>query len=243
MENVPPRLVRAQRRCVERYLPKRVPFRQLLTNERHGRAIDQLIESRRGCPADFVHVWLDVDAIPLHHAALPYLISRAQAGVLIGCIQRSNHIANGQHVYAAPSVLAFTERTFEQLGRPSFLETARGDVGEELTFGAEANNVAVELLRPQSVLGSRRWALDGSQEPQYGNGTVFGGAPGSNQEAWFYHQYELRVPAQQPLFLAVCEAVMSGTPVQPSVWQAALPERALWPWYDRAWRWLKRKPK
>lgn len=205
MGNLPRWVIDAQDAVVRRFLPRHdddVVWTQLHTHARHGEALDAFIKASDA----EIFVIFDIDAIPLSEAAIAYLINRAKSGVLAGIIQRSNHIDNNRHVYVAPSVMAFSRDTFLRIGEPSFLETDRGDVGEELTYLADAAGVAVELLRPHKVLGPKQWALDGSDEPQYGNATVYAvdGQPA------FYHQFQIRLAAQQPRFVAACRATLAG---------------------------------
>lgn len=204
MSNLPRWVIDAQDQVVCRFLPRdhHVVWTQLHAQGRHGEALDAFIKSS---DAD-IFVIFDIDAIPLSETAIPYLIHRAQHGALVGIIQRSNHIENGRHVYVAPSVMAFSRDTYQRIGQPSFLETDRGDVGEELTYLAEAGGIEVERLRPHEVLSAKQWALDGSDEPQYGNATVYA----VDAQPAFYHQFQIRLAAQQPRFVAACRATFAG---------------------------------
>lgn len=198
--NIPGEIVVAQREVVDRFRPGNMDFVQLQADSGHAEAIDWFLADSR-----YDHyVLLDIDALPLTSMIIPYLLSRTAAGAVIGNIQRSNHIDNGRHVFAAPSFMALSRRLWLELGRPSFCATAHGDVAEEVTFRAEAVGVPLELLRPVRSLCEPLWALDGDDQPRYGMGTFFG-LDGFEVS---YHNYQIRIPDAQQLFLDVCKAVL-----------------------------------
>lgn len=198
--NIAEEVVAAQREVVNRFRPSDVDYVMLQSEAGHAEAIDWFLADSR-----YDHyVLLDIDAIPLTSMIIPYLLSRAAAGTVIGNIQRSNHIDNGRHVFAAPSFMALSKNIWWGLGRPSFCATARGDVAEEVSFRAEAMGVPLEMLRPLRSLGEPMWALDGDDQPRYGIGTFFG----LDGFEISYHNYQIRDPQSQQLFLDVCKAVL-----------------------------------
>lgn len=199
-DNIPAELVAAQAEIVNRMRPDSCDFVQVKAGAEHGAVIDWFL---RDSDCDN-YVLLDIDAIPLNQLIVPYMLHKAATGTIVGNIQRSNHLENGRHVFAAPSFMAFSRARWTELGRPSFLPTARGDVAEEVTFAAEARGVPLELFRPHRVLGDKCWALDGSDQPQYGVGTFFhcGGVEVS------FHNFQIRFAQSQALFLDVCRAVL-----------------------------------
>jgi hypothetical protein len=159
---------------------------------------------------------LDIDAIPLSERAIDYYFEAAYAGRLIGNAQRTNHLDNGKHVFAAPSAACISAETYDKIGRPSAYETERSDVLEEYTFAAEQHGVSVDLVMPLRYNESPKryewegnqppyWAL-GDNMPVYGMGTTYGDELGD----LFYHQFQIRMEGQQEKFWKICESILSG---------------------------------
>lgn len=203
-DNIPQDIVAAQNEVVNRYRPADCDFVLMKGGAGHGEAIDWFLSDSRYDN----YFLLDIDAIPLHSLIFPYMLYKAALGYVVGNIQRSNHLENGRHVFAAPSFMALSRPVWWGMGRPSFKTTQRADVAEEVTFRAEAQGVPVELFRPSRVLGEKQWALDSADEPQYGVGTFFGheGVEVS------YHNFQIRMPPAHALFLDVCKAVLNRAP-------------------------------
>lgn len=155
---------------------------------------------------------LDIDCIPLSTEALEYTLDRAEQGVLVGNVQRSNHIENNKHTYPAPSCVALTRETFEKLGKPSFRVTNRGDIGEELAYIAEQKGVEIEMFMPGKHediphwnTGERKlWDLADGQ-PQFGIGTTF---VDKNGKEMFYHLFQSRLNVFNDLFFLKCASIL-----------------------------------
>jgi hypothetical protein len=177
----------------------RVSFHQSLIFFSHAQACDEFI---RDTSYD-VYVMLDIDAVPLHPEALARVIDEAIAGKLCGIIQRANHRNNDRHLYVGPAVMGVSRATLEKLGFPSFSETPRADVGEEVTYRAQEKGVPLHFFRPCKVLGPKLWPLEGD-EPAFGRGTVYADEHG---KPIFYHNFEIRLPEMYQLFLSVCKHV------------------------------------
>jgi len=152
---------------------------------------------------------LDIDCIPLSTKAIEYTFERAEQGVLIGNIQRSNHIENNKHVYVAPSAMCITKNMFESMNRPSFNYTNKGDVGEELTYIAEKVDMPIEYYMPSSYQclpheRDKPWPLaDGM--PEYGIGTTF---VNKFNEPMFYHLFQSRFNKFSDLFFVKCAEIL-----------------------------------
>lgn len=157
-----------------------------------------------------VVLFLDIDAVPLNDKAIDLYIRKAAEGKLVGNIQRSNHINNNQHVFAAPSAVAISRETYKKIGCPTALETFRSDVAEEWTFEAEENGVPVELYLPlrfdRKPTECDSWALKDGQ-PHYGQGTTFGS---EEDGELFYHNFQIFHPGQQENFWAKCEEILNS---------------------------------
>jgi hypothetical protein len=159
-------------------------------------------------------LFLDIDCIPLSDRAIDYYFDAAYSGNIIGNAQRSNHIQNNQHVFAAPSAICLTAETYKKIGMPSAMETARSDVAEEYTWAAESVGVKVDLVMPLRYDNPpQRYEWEGNQPPYwpladgmpvYGMGTSYGDSEGD----LFYHNFQIRMEGQQEKFLVKCGEVM-----------------------------------
>lgn len=210
MGNIHPDTITKQRAVVEKFNKSKHQHFHLQGDVRPGMFMDavcnQLLIDMKLDPE--VIVFLDVDAVPLNEDALDYLVARAKEGYLVGNAQRSNHINNNKHIFVAPAVLAIRRDIYEKLGRPSFLETPRGDVAEEVTYKAEEQGIPIEYLWPlsfdESPAECPNWPLADGQ-PVYGRWTTFGleGKP------MFLHAFQIFHPGQQQKFWARCEALLN----------------------------------
>lgn len=187
------------------------PYNYTGSDMMHGDALNRLVhmmfyEYRQG--ADCIVV-LDIDCVPLSAEALEYTVMSAYEGRLVGNAQRSNHYDNNQHVYAAPSYMAFTKQTYERAGYPTMNFSHKYDCGELLTVGCERAGVPVELFMPSKYdspneLGELWDLADGM--PKYGIGTEFShrGRPIS------YHLFCSRFNQYNHLFYAKCNQLLKG---------------------------------
>jgi hypothetical protein len=195
MDNIPGDVVRCQRAVLEALTPPEYELRQVLTTRSHGAALDEIMTNA----ANDLVIFLDIDCVPLTKDAIPALATTAHDGALAGCVQRANHIANGAHVYIGAFCMAVSRPIWEQIGRPSFEPTWRGDVGEELTYRCEETGVPVVMLWPSRV-EEPHWDL--TEGRRFGVNTEY--------EAAFLHTFNIRSPHYQPQFLQRCHAILSG---------------------------------
>lgn len=162
-----------------------------------------------------VILMFDIDCIPLNSDVLQYMFDKAMKGFIIGNIQRSNHIDNGEHVYVAPSAICISKDIYEMLGRPSFGPTKRSDIGEELCYIAEEKNIPLETFLPKH---SQEFPLNEKGQPQdlwnlkenmpkYGIGTTFVNL--ENKEMT-YHLFQSRVHKFNQLFFDKCINVLTS---------------------------------
>jgi hypothetical protein len=188
----------------------------------NGVAVDKFIEATGGrdVPQGSAHdavLILDIDAIPLNERAIQKFFDAAYAGKLIGNAQRSNHLDNGQHLFAASSCACLTLGTFVSIGRPSAYENPpRSDVLEEYTWAAEEKGVEVELLLPKRYERPPvRFEWEGGDQPdywqlkdgmpKYGVGTTFGDEEGD----LFYHQFQIAFGDHQEMFQNKCREILN----------------------------------
>jgi hypothetical protein len=153
-------------------------------------------------------MFMDIDAIPLSSYAIEYTLQKAHRGHLIGNIQRSNHIQNDQHVFVAPSFMAMQLNYWAWAGQPSFSETARGDVAEEVTYAWEEKGWPMQMFMPtgfeQAPLEAPHWNLkDGMRV--YGCGTTFA----LGQTDISYHAFQIRTGNMVERFLTKCEQIIA----------------------------------
>lgn len=192
----------------------------------HGETMDAIWNSELTKKVDHL-MFLDIDAIPLNSFALPTFFDRAAAGVLIGNAQRSNHLENDQHMFAAPSAVCMSVETYNIIGRPSAIPNYRGDVGEQYTYAAEESKVDFNLLWPISYdrpVARMAWERDKSPTwkladgyGEYGVGTIFGhrddmvtGSPPYAEPVFplIWHSFQSFHPGNQEAFWAKCEEVL-----------------------------------
>jgi hypothetical protein len=220
MKNIDERTVRFQTQVVQKFNKSKIAHYPVLTDAPPGYTMDKLVDMLEEKGHDAI-MFLDIDCVPVNNVALDYFFQQAYAGKVIGDAQRSNHIENDQHVFAAPHNVTFTIETYRKCGNPSFLPNYRGDVAEELTFAAEENNIPVEIVMPLRYDSPpikfdwekdqrKYWALaDGM--PGYGIGTTFGHTDetGATQDL-FWHNYQIFHPGQQERFWRKCEELLNG---------------------------------
>jgi hypothetical protein len=206
MANVNPSVKQAQFRVMNKICTE-IPFHQILTTKPHGETLDNLARSCMGKGYDTV-MFMDIDAIPLSTYAIEYTLQKAQRGHLIGNIQRSNHIQNDQHLFVAPSFMAMQLNYWTWAGQPSFSETDRGDVAEEVTYAWEEKGWPMQMFMPtgfeQAPLEAPHWNLKDGM-PVYGCGTTF--AIGMTDIS--YHAFQIRTGNMVERFLSKCDKILA----------------------------------
>lgn len=198
MDNVGQPVVDAQRRVVEKFLPADWEFVQYRWSGMYSHPAAMTV-----CVAENkwpLTMFLDIDCIPLSELAFDIIGKRAELGMLVGAVQRANHIRNDCHLYAGPFCVAFANDWYERLGSPTFYETERGDVGEELTYRWRERSKPVYLLWPSSVRNPL-WDLD--------HGRTFG--LGTTYEDLFYHEFCARNTTGG--FTRKCDEIMGAAVV------------------------------
>ena len=215
MKNIDTNMVSLQKKVVEKYNKSNIPFLQVLTDGSHAQTMRKIVELLEQNKYDAV-LFLDIDAVPVSEDAIDYFLEQAYNGKLIGNAQRSNHIDNNQHIFAAPNALAFTLETYHKIGQPSFEPNHRGDVAEELTFKAEESKIPVEVLMPTRYDAAPvkfHWELDqrpywalAEGMPVYGIGTTFG----VDGKEMFWHMYQSFHLGQKERFEKKCKELLDA---------------------------------
>jgi len=196
MANISKQVLDLQRDVVQKFLPKGWKFQQVMYSDSHGHAMQRCTDENK----NEVTIFLDIDCIPLSKEAFKFLFDdrwSCNNGTLIGCAQRANHLENNKHIYVGPFCMAFMNATYEEVGRPTFIETYRGDVGEELTYRWQEKNRPVTFLWPSDVW-KPMWNLMATVE--FGMGTTY--------EDLFYHSFCARSFEGQALFTNECNRIL-----------------------------------
>lgn len=228
MSNINPKTIELQKKVVEKFNKSEVKHYIIHVDVPHALAMDYfwgingyLIDELKNKNVEKMMdhdaiLFLDIDCIPLHEDSVDLYLQQAYNNYLVGNIQRSNHLDNNQHVFAAPSALALTGENFVKIGMPSAYESKRSDVAEEYTWAAEKNQIPLDLYMPMRYDSPpQRYAWEGEQPPYwaladgmpvYGMGTTYG----RDGKDLFYHNFQIRMPGQQERFWQKCEEVLNG---------------------------------
>ena len=168
---------------------------------RHGHWMNQVMETTN---ADVVG-FLDIDCIPLTSGAVNEIVKYvAKNKSIAGCAQATNHIAPMSHIFVAPCCFFIWKPLWVAMGKPTFVETNRSDVCEEVCYTAESLGVRAKALYPtyfEREPEEGAWRLH--NYGLYGVGTVF-----ANK---FYHLYQSRFQTNVDLFIQRCKEVIDGT--------------------------------
>ena len=190
-----------QRKCVEFFLPEGWTFKQVLNSEKdvfedgklvypHAAMLRECVETAEN---DAI-IFLDIDCIPVNKLAFPMLAMGAKDGILTGAIQRANHIQNDEHLYVGPFCMSFSRQKYFEFGAPTFNATARGDIGEELTYRWHERDGMVAYFWPSQV-EKPLWKL--FNDVDFGLGTTY--------ENLFYHFFCIREEKAQSIFVERCK--------------------------------------
>jgi hypothetical protein len=151
MHNINKRTAKLQEKVVDKFNKSKLPHFSLCGQMPHGAFIDFMwytqglkvmnspLEKEEGAAkaakelgeklGQFdVILFLDIDCVPVSDGAIDCYVQQASEGKLIGNAQRSGHIQNNNHMFAAPSAVAISKDSFLKIGTPSAMETTRGDV-------------------------------------------------------------------------------------------------------------------
>lgn len=161
--NLDPELLSHQMAVFDKF---QIPLEQIKTSYSHPAAIDHFIDKE-----DWDQIILfDADCIPINNKAIPIAVETIKNNhKIFAASQKASHIPDSK-IYAAPCFMAFTKKTYQHIGEPSFHATHRGDVAEEITYSCRAHQIAVELLYPTHV-EVPMWDL--TDKIRFGFGTTY----------------------------------------------------------------------
>jgi len=193
MPNISSSVVSAQKECVQKFLPDGWTFTQYRTMRTHAQALDEIIK----LDSAPIVVFLDIDCIPLREESFRFLGENASRGMLAGGVQRANHKSNNAHLYVGPFCMAFAKEDYLRYGSPSFEETARGDIGEEVSYAWEENNAPLCFMWPSQV-DTPLWDL--RDEEKFGLGSTYDGL--------FFHSFCIRDGMMHNYFIKKCKSIL-----------------------------------
>ena len=204
-DNISPRIVELHRQVIERFAPENAHYHVIRTSSHPAamyRFTNSLTRERDGHEFDKL-IWLDIDCIPLCKEAftLPFFHSD-----FWGAAQRANHIVNQQHIYAGPFAMGMRLKAYADMLFPTFAETHRGDVGEELTYAYEEKCGHLPVfLWPSHVEAEPAggyWNLTLRQ--RFGLGTTYA----LDGKDLFYHAFQIRMGDSMKRFESKCLEVL-----------------------------------
>ncbi len=196
-DNTPESQVQAHKKVVNHL---KIPVNYYPENTHHGAWMDRVC---RQSQSDIIG-FFDSDCVPISRDAVMECVKYVQKNkTFIGIAQASNHIPPKSHIYAAPAFFLIHKECWQSIGA-SFLETRRGDVGEEFCYKAEAMGIRYRCLYPSTF---EREPVEGlwplGNYGYYGIGTTF--------ENTVYHLYQGRMGTNLQLFLDRCEEIVNDT--------------------------------
>ena len=149
--------------------------------------------------------FFDADCVPTNREVVDKSIDYVvKNDTFIGIAQCSNHIPPHSHVFAAPAFFFITKNCYEKLNKPTFSETSRSDVAEEVSYIAEQNKLTYRALYPTHY---ERPSTEGVW--RLGNYGSF--AIGTHFQGGVYHLYQGRFQNNVDLFSRRCDEIVNGT--------------------------------
>ena len=196
--NTPEEQIKAHQSVVEHF---DIPINYYQENTPHGVWMNRVVYNSN---SDLI-VFFDSDCVPINKEEVFKCIRFVKkTKTFLGVAQASNHIPPKSHVYAAPAFYIIAKECWNKLGQPSFVETHRSDVGEEISYIAENKGIRYRCLYPSSF---EREPVEGvwplGNYGYYGVGTTF--------ENTVYHLYQGRMGTNLELFLDRCKEIVNGT--------------------------------
>ena len=152
-EVIPNAVVEGQRKVLEKFGEKIIQIKPKVWGG-HAHTIDEYLRNN-----DWDHaIVLDIDCIPLE-----------------------KNVIKDARECASPAFIAFSRKTYEELGKPSFQGSSQWDVGGEFSYRASEKNLSIKLMYPNHVENPKWKFADGSM---FGIGTTY--------ENKVYHHFEGR---------------------------------------------------
>lgn len=193
---------------------EQIPFVDNTNPDRHAIAIENYLTSNN----DWDSVTLfDVDCIPIDRDCIKRAIEIIKDDeTLYGNAQASNVFDINPYKtppFAAPSFLSFTRKFWENSNCKNFKFThypnpdghiTEVDVAEKFTRENEKQGRKIVLAYPTKTIADFTWQYDGSfgyRKFNYGNGTEF--------DSGTFHNFQIRVPDKQIVFVDYCKKLLN----------------------------------
>jgi hypothetical protein len=215
--DLPKEIVELQKKVFNKFNIEleQIAFKDDLNNDRHAIAIEDYLKNNN----DWDSITLfDVDCIPIHKDCVEIakqIIS--DNNTLYGNAQASN-VFDGIDPYktppfVAPSFMSFTKKFWEQSNCKDFRFTnypnpdgfiAQADVGEKFTRENEKQGRRIIIKYPTKCLTPHTWTYKGGfgyDEFGYGDGTEF--------ESGTFHNFQIRIPDKQLIFINYCKNLLN----------------------------------
>lgn len=170
-----------------------------LNGVRHGTWMDEVLKLS---DSDIIG-FFDIDCVPTNKEIIKQAINYCvKNNSFIGIAQASNHIPPSSHIFAAPAFFFITKSCYLSLDCPSFCETNRSDVAQEVSYRAEELSKPYKAIYPKyfekpSTEGV--WKL--GNYGKFGVGTYFNGG--------IYHLYQGRFSNNIELFTKRCDQIIT----------------------------------
>lgn len=161
---------------------------------RHSEFMDNILNNYE---YDY-YIFFDIDCIPLKDNIVEYIINKIQKNSMIGIEQQCNCNSSINHIYAGPACFGISKEFYNELDRPSFKETHRSDVGEELTHICEEKNKNFFLFK-KTFSENNLWKL--GENDYFGHGCIY-------DEDLIYHQFEIF--QNQNKFIKKCLEILNS---------------------------------
>ena len=172
-----------------------ITINQYKGNLRHPQFMDIIINN---IDSDFF-IFFDIDCIPLSKNLVTYIIDKIGFDSIIGIEQQCNSNTSINHIYCGPACFAISKEHYLRLGQPSFNETTRSDVAEELTHISEEMKQKIHFFKKYHS-DNDLWKL--GEDRYFGHGT--------NYEDKVYHQFEIRKQENIEKFLTKCLEIIKN---------------------------------
>lgn len=193
---------------------EQIPFKNNLTADRHADAIQDYLNSEN----DWDTITLfDVDCIPINKDCIKRAINYiSDNNTIYGNAQASNLFDINPFKtppFVAPSFLSFSRKVWEESNCKNFRFThypnpdgniTEVDVAEMFSRENEKQGRRLVLSYPIKCLTDHTWKYEGHfnyPEFSYGNGTEY--------ESGTFHNFQIRVPDKQIVFINYCKKILN----------------------------------
>lgn len=167
--------------------------------ESHGKHIDEYLKNI--IDENEVIVLFDIDCIPLNDKIIPKAVKWAKENIGIYSMAQTAKYLDYPIIHSAPAFMVFSIKTYNELGRPSFVPNKRSDCGGEMTWSAREKGIDVFLLYPSHCESPHTKVENGQGSIMFGHGTTYGNS--------IYHAFESRFSRLDGFFINKCKQVLS----------------------------------